>query len=88
MAKQGEILVAVTSGVVVVDGHRHTIRKGRTHVREGHPIQAAHPGMFGPIRVDHDVEEATAAPGEKRNVSPAAGRRRRSSSDDSEGGEG
>jgi hypothetical protein len=75
-----DIYVATQSAMLVVDGKRHFIHKDRTRVREGHPLLTRNPGMFKILDVDYDVEpaveQATAAPGEKRSVST---RRARSS---------
>ena len=38
----------------------------QTYVREGHWILDKWPHLFEPIRVQYDVEQATAAPGEQR----------------------
>jgi hypothetical protein len=35
-------------------------------VREGHRVLELYPDMFEPVRVQFDVEQATAAPGERR----------------------
>lgn len=37
-----------------------------TFVREGHPILDKYGHLFRPVRVQYDVEEATAEPGRKR----------------------
>lgn len=37
-----------------------------TFVREGHPILEKYGHLFRPLRVQYDVEQATAAPGERR----------------------
>lgn len=38
----------------------------QTYVREGHWILEKYGHLFHPVRVQYDVEQATAAPGEKR----------------------
>jgi hypothetical protein len=43
------------------------IRAGET-VRAGHELLRSHPEKFEPFTVDHDLEQATAAPGEKRGA--------------------
>lgn len=65
-----DIYVAQASGMVLMDGRRYRIRRGQTTARAGHPILKAHGNMFEVLQVDFDttVEQATAAPGEKRNV--------------------
>jgi hypothetical protein len=41
------------------------VRAGET-IREGHPLLVAYPQFFKPFEVVYEVEQATAAPGEKR----------------------
>ena len=89
-----DIYVAKQSAVLFLDGKRHFVHKDRTRVREGHPLLARNPGMFKPLDVDYDVEprdaapveQATAAPGEKRNVSTV--RRGRQSDKSNDGSPG
>ncbi len=61
-----DILIAKTSGVLVVDGVEQTITRGVSRARASHPIVRAAPDWWEPIQVHYDVEEATAAPGERR----------------------
>ena len=63
-----EILVAKDSFAAHVDGETLVVRKGVTRVRKGHPLLKGREELFEPIdrKVDYDVEQATAAPGEKR----------------------
>ena len=63
-----EIYVAKESFTAVVDGHEEHFREGVTRVRKGHQILRQLGDMFEPLslEVDYDVEQATAAPGEKR----------------------
>lgn len=63
-----DILVAKTNAVFDYEGRRVVIRAGVTRVRAGHPITEGREDLFEPITVDYDVEQATAAPGEKRSV--------------------
>lgn len=63
-----DILVAKTNAVLTYEGKRVLLRRGETHVRVGHPIVKGHEHLFEPMRVHYDVEQATAAPGEKRNL--------------------
>lgn len=68
MARDRNILVANTNAAIVHDGQSVMLHRGRTHVRAGHPILAGREHMFEQLHVDYDVEQATAAPGEKRSV--------------------
>lgn len=48
------------------DGTQVTVVAGRTRVREGHELLKGREMMFEPLVVDYEIEQATAAPGEKR----------------------
>lgn len=65
-AKEPSIFVARTSGDIKIDGEVYSYRAGRTRVREGHPLLRVIPERFEPLKVDYEIEQATAAPGEKR----------------------
>jgi len=74
---QRNIYIANTSRVVDFGGTRVAIRKGRTTAETGAPILEAFPGMFDPVEAQHKaaadgggVEQATAAPGERRDAPP------------------
>jgi hypothetical protein len=62
--------IAVQSGVCEIKGEPFVFVKGATLVREGHPLLAAVPDYFEPVTEhlhhDHELEAATATPGEKR----------------------
>jgi len=65
------ILIATETFATNIDGVPTVIHKDVTRVREGHPVALGNPDFFRPVedRVDHelaDIEQATAAPGEKR----------------------
>lgn len=63
------ILVAKDTLVIEYEGERVFFHKGKTLVREGHPMLKGIEEYFEPITVDYDtVEQATAAPGEKRTT--------------------
>jgi hypothetical protein len=61
-----DVMVAVDSGIVVVDGREEFVRRGITRARRSHPIVKAAPSLWKPIDVHYDVEQMTAAPGERR----------------------
>lgn len=62
------LYVAKESFMADVDGVPTMFREGVTLVREGHPILDEFGHMFEPARAHYevDVEQATAAPGERR----------------------
>lgn len=65
--KPDDILVARESfSGVLPDGTAFDAIAGETRVRAGHASAKAWPDYFEPIDVHYDVEQATAAPGEKR----------------------
>lgn len=66
--QEADIYVAQETGAVELDGSPVMIYKGVTRVRAGHSLLRDHPTMFAPIDlgVHYDVEQASAAPGEKR----------------------
>lgn len=69
-----KIFVAVESFGCEVDGRPVLVSKGDT-VREGHPVLKGRESLFVVQSVRFDVEQATAAPGERRSVSvPRAGK--------------
>lgn len=63
-----EFYVATQSGVTEIKGESYTYMKDVTRVRAGHPLLEAAPDYFKPVddHIHHDVEAATAKPGEKR----------------------
>ena len=65
-----EMYVARETFYAVLDGEQIMVRKGRDLVRSGHPLLSLYPGMFKPAHVRFAVEQATAAPGEKRGATP------------------
>ena len=64
-AKEPEFYIATTSGVVKVDGKRQTFVKGRTIVHRDSALYRAMPDRFRPVDRP-TIEQATAAPGERR----------------------
>ena len=60
------IYVARDSFLTIVDGVEVMISKGKTRVREGHPLLSGREDLFEPMTVDYDIEQASSAPGEKR----------------------
>jgi len=71
----GRIFVARESFVCDYDGRRVSIVRGRTRVREGHPIMQGREHKFEPLTVDYDIEEATARPGARRGARRGGGRK-------------
>ena len=67
--RQSDIWIAAVSFNAVIDGEEERIKKG-DRVREGAKILTSHRGFFEPaderVRFAPEVEQATAAPGEKR----------------------
>lgn len=62
-----EILIATVSGIWVDrDGTEYPYFQGQTRVRASHPLAKAVPGAFKTLDVHYDVEQATDAPGERR----------------------
>jgi len=61
-----EMYVAKETFFVVLDGKRTIVTKDRDLVRAGHKLLRLYPEKFKPAPVRFDVEQATAAPGEKR----------------------
>jgi len=63
------LFVARRSFVTHVDGHQVVVRAGHTHVTEDDPRYLANPQAFRLMDPeDPPVEQATAAPGEKRQT--------------------
>jgi hypothetical protein len=60
-----DVYVPISGFVAEVDGASVTFTD-HTYVREGHWILDKYPELFRPVRVQYDVEQATAAPGELR----------------------
>lgn len=56
-----DILIATKTASLVFNGRPIVIKQGRTTVREGHPLLDAAGGMFEPLRVDFDLEDAKPA---------------------------
>jgi len=71
MPKSDRVYVATESFACQIEGKDYQITKGQTRVREGHPLLQTNPQYFRPMEenVHYDVEQATAAPGEKRGAS-------------------
>jgi len=65
-----DIYVAIESGSAEVEGRPFTFIRGVTRIRYGHPALRQIGQFFKPVEenVHYDVERATAAPGEKREV--------------------
>ena len=72
-----DILVADVTATLKHDGRRFYLVRGKTLVRADDPAVDGHEGMFRPLHVEYlggPVEQATAAPGEKRTLTPPRGR--------------
>ena len=73
MAKAAEtVLQAKTSFTATVDGARFEVHQGDL-IDSDHPAVRKWPDFFGPLLIQHrspagKVEQATAAPGEKRGA--------------------
>jgi hypothetical protein len=63
-----DIYVAKESFATELDGQSVIVQKGTTRVRSGHALLKGRENMFELITVQYDVEQATAAPGEKRSA--------------------
>ena len=63
-----DVYVATASFEAFVDGERVLVQRGKTRVRDGHPILKGREHLFVPQTVRFDVEQATQAPGEKRDA--------------------
>lgn len=72
----GEIFVANRTALIKFEGREIMLRRGVTRVRAGHPLLKGRESLFDAVGVDFEwpVEQATAAPGEKRQVAPKARR--------------
>jgi hypothetical protein len=67
--KQPDLYVAKVGFAAELDGERIIVNQGEK-VRAGHPLLRAQGEYFEPVdtTVQYDVEQATAAPGEKRGA--------------------
>lgn len=65
----GKMLVARESGVVLLDGTEFTIARGQTRIDSDHPLAKRTPAeWWEDADVTYPVEQATAAPAEKRTT--------------------
>jgi hypothetical protein len=62
-----DILVAKHSFSTEINGVPRVVTKGETF-REGHVVIDGREELFEPFSVDNEIEQATAAPGEKRRT--------------------
>jgi hypothetical protein len=62
-----EIYEARESFATELDGEQISVSAGE-RIREGHPLIVANPARFKPLHIKYEVEQATAAPSEKRRV--------------------
>ncbi len=61
------ILVAKRPFSVDINGAPRSVKRGETF-RKGHPVVEGREHLFKPFKVDNEIEQATAAPGEKRST--------------------
>lgn len=66
--RDDDVLIAIATGWVTLEGQEILIRDGITRAHAGSAVAKAYPGYFKPIDVHFAVEQATAAPGEKRGA--------------------
>jgi hypothetical protein len=71
MSKTKPAQIYVARETFMAKGYDYPIKAGQTRLREGHPLLRSHAAAFEPIAAspEFDIEQATAAPGERRNVS-------------------
>lgn len=64
------VFVATETFMCEIDGEQIVVQRGETRVRSGHKLLSKYRGYFQPAEmgVHFDVEQATAAPGEKRGA--------------------
>jgi hypothetical protein len=69
----GNVWVAKETFACEIDGEQIIVQAGQTRAREGHPLLDTYREMFEPADtgVAFEVEQATAAPGEKRGAPSA-----------------
>lgn len=83
VGKETDLLVARRTAALRLNGRRTMVQAGRTTAEPGADIVKENPSLWEPLTVDYPaesksqrskpVEQATAAPGEKRHVEPKAG---------------
>lgn len=66
MGTDTTIYIARATFTTMLDGREVTIRAGIDRVRAGHPLLKGRESMFEPLTVQYDIEQASAAPGERR----------------------
>lgn len=60
------VYVAISSGVVKIDGVIHRYTADQTRVRADHPLRKRLPDRFKPLELDYEIETAIKEPGRKR----------------------
>lgn len=63
-----DIYVATETFATELDNQPIIVQKDITRVRAGHPLLKGRENLFKLITVHYEVEQATAAPGEKRGA--------------------
>lgn len=75
-----DILVANVTATLKHEGRRFYLVRGKTLVRADDPVVEGHKSMFEPLHIEYlggPVEQATAAPGEKREIAAKPQARRK-----------
>lgn len=62
------ILIATETRAIDLDGQTYELRRDVTRVRASHPLASTYPELFKEADVHYEVEQMTAAPGEKRGA--------------------
>ncbi len=68
------VVVAKRAFSVDINGAPRSVKRGETF-RKGHPVVEGREHLFKPFKVDNEIEQATAAPGEKRRGGPKRGKK-------------
>jgi hypothetical protein len=58
----GVIYIAKTTALFEYEGKRVIVKKGKTTIREGHPLLAEFHSLFEPLHIDYEVAERLPEP--------------------------